>query len=71
MAANTPLLHRAYDQLADPGHWLAPQGLGGFPIRFPSPIAPATMAGTWTWASTTARISWSGGSMSKAGAARY
>lgn len=39
-AANTPLLHRAYDRLAGPGRWLAPQGLGSFPIRFPSPIAP-------------------------------
>lgn len=39
-AANTPLLHRAYDQLAGPARWLAPQGLGSFPIRFLSPIAP-------------------------------
>lgn len=36
-AANTPLLHRAYDQLAGEGRWLAPRGLGTFPIRFPSP----------------------------------
>jgi hypothetical protein len=35
-AANTPLLHRAYDQLAGEGRWLAPRGLGTFPIRFPS-----------------------------------
>lgn len=35
-AANTPRLHRAYDQLAGPGRWIAPQGLGTFPIRFPS-----------------------------------
>lgn len=39
-AANTPLLHRAYDQLAGEGRWLEPQGLGTFPIRFPSPQAP-------------------------------
>lgn len=39
-AANTPRLHRAYDQLAGPGRWIAPQGLGTFPIRFPSPDAP-------------------------------
>lgn len=35
-AANTPVLHRAYDQLAGEGRWLAPTGLGTFPIRFPS-----------------------------------
>jgi hypothetical protein len=39
-AANTPRLHRAYDQLAGPGRWIAPQGLGTFPIRFPSLEAP-------------------------------
>lgn len=39
-AANSPLLHRAYDQLAGPDRWLAPQGLGSFPIRFPSRGAP-------------------------------
>ncbi|HTV69074.1 MAG TPA: phytanoyl-CoA dioxygenase family protein [Rhizobiaceae bacterium] len=37
-AANTPQLHRAYDQLAGAGRWLAPQGLGTFPIRFPSTV---------------------------------
>lgn len=36
-AANTPILHSAYDQLVGPRRWLAPQGLGTFPIRFPSP----------------------------------
>jgi len=39
-AANTATLHRAYDQLVGPGRWIAPQGLGTFPIRFPSPDAP-------------------------------
>jgi hypothetical protein len=39
-AANTPLLHRAYDQLAGEGRWLAPMGLGTFPIRFPSAQSP-------------------------------
>ena len=39
-AANTPILHRAYDQLAGEGRWIAPLGLGTFPIRFPSPEAP-------------------------------
>lgn len=37
-AANTARLHRAYDQLAGEGRWLAPKGLGTFPIRFPSPV---------------------------------
>lgn len=39
-AANSPLLHAAYDQLVGKGRWLAPQGLGTFPIRFPSTEAP-------------------------------
>jgi hypothetical protein len=39
-AANTPRLHGAYDQLAGEGRWLAPRGLGTFPIRFPSPQSP-------------------------------
>jgi len=38
--ANTPRLHRTYDQLAGEGRWLAPKALGTFPIRFPSPEAP-------------------------------
>lgn len=39
-AANTPLLQGAYDQLAGEGRWLAPQALGTFPVRFPSPNDP-------------------------------
>jgi hypothetical protein len=39
-AANTPHLHSAYDQLAGNSRWLAPKGLGTFPIRFPSPRSP-------------------------------
>ncbi|MBB6427027.1 phytanoyl-CoA dioxygenase family protein [Sphingopyxis sp. JAI128] len=39
-AANTPRLRKAYDQLAGEGRWLAPMGVGTFPIRFPSPEAP-------------------------------
>lgn len=39
-AANTPALTAAYDQLVGPGRWLAPGGLGTFPIRFPSPDDP-------------------------------
>ncbi|RDE08784.1 phytanoyl-CoA dioxygenase family protein [Pelagibacterium lacus] len=39
-AANTPRLHAAYDQLVGADRWLTPQGLGTFPIRFPSPEAP-------------------------------
>jgi hypothetical protein len=35
-AANTPILHAAYDQLAGEGRWHAPMGLGTFPVRFPS-----------------------------------
>ncbi|WP_257455540.1 phytanoyl-CoA dioxygenase family protein [Archangium lipolyticum] len=39
-AANTPVLHQAFDQLVGPGRW-APCGmLGTFPIRFPSSEDP-------------------------------
>jgi Phytanoyl-CoA dioxygenase (PhyH). len=38
--ANTPQLHKAYDQLVGEGRWLAPKGLGTFPIRFPSRETP-------------------------------
>lgn len=39
-AGNTPRLHQAYDALVGEGRWLRPQGLGSFPIRFPSSEAP-------------------------------
>jgi hypothetical protein len=39
-AANTPRLHRAYNQLVGAGRWVEPRGLGSFPIRFPSPDDP-------------------------------
>ncbi|MGY3031828.1 hypothetical protein ACVIIV_000998 [Bradyrhizobium sp. USDA 4354] len=39
-AANAALLHKAYDQLVGEGRWLAPTGLGTFPIRFPSSESP-------------------------------
>lgn len=39
-AANTGILHAAYDQLAGRGRWVAPQALGTFPVRFPSPDDP-------------------------------
>jgi hypothetical protein len=35
-AANTPRLHAAFDDLVGKGRWLPPNGLGTFPIRFPS-----------------------------------
>ncbi len=39
-AANTPMLHTAFDQLAGAGHWLPRKSLGTFPVRFPSPDDP-------------------------------
>jgi hypothetical protein len=39
-AANTPVLHRAFDQLVGPGRWLPRTNLGTFPIRFPSADDP-------------------------------
>lgn len=39
-AANTPVLHAAFDALVEPGRWLPQGGLGTFPVRFPSPEDP-------------------------------
>ncbi|MGJ7501001.1 phytanoyl-CoA dioxygenase family protein [Variovorax sp. ZT5P49] len=39
-AANTPLLHRAFDLLVGPGRWEPCRAMGTFPIRFPSPDDP-------------------------------
>ena len=39
-AANTPRLHEAYDRLVGVSRWVAPKGLGTFPIRFPSTESP-------------------------------
>jgi len=35
LAANTPVLHQAFDHLVGPGRWLARGSLGTFPVRFP------------------------------------
>lgn len=39
-AANTPLLHGAFDQLVGAGCWLPCRSMGTFPVRFPSPGDP-------------------------------
>ncbi|WNG27726.1 phytanoyl-CoA dioxygenase [Cystobacter fuscus] len=39
-AANTPILHQAFDQLVGPGRWAPRATLGTFPIRFPSSEDP-------------------------------
>lgn len=39
-AANTPALYEAFDQLVGPGRWVPRQGLGTFPVRFPSDEPP-------------------------------
>lgn len=39
-AANTPVLHAAFDQLVGAGRWLPRTSLGTFPVRFPSPLDP-------------------------------
>ena len=39
-AANTPLLHAAFDQLVGRGRWVPRNGLGTFPVRFPHPDDP-------------------------------
>jgi Phytanoyl-CoA dioxygenase (PhyH) len=35
-AANTPVLHQAFDQLVGPGRWRPRESLGMFMVRFPS-----------------------------------
>jgi hypothetical protein len=35
-AANTPVLHGAFDQLVGAGNWLPCMSMGTFPVRFPS-----------------------------------
>ena len=37
-AANTTILHNAFDQLAGKGKWLPRETLGSFPIRFPNDL---------------------------------
>jgi hypothetical protein len=39
-AANTPVLHVAFDQLVGKGRWIPRDGLGTFPVRFPHPDDP-------------------------------
>lgn len=39
-AANTPVLHAAYDALVGQDRWIRPTGLGTFPVRFPSADDP-------------------------------
>lgn len=39
-AANTPVLHAAFDALVGAGRWLPCRSMGTFPVRFPSPEEP-------------------------------
>ena len=39
-AANTPVLHSAFDRLVGEGQWVPRTSLGGFPIRFPHADEP-------------------------------
>lgn len=39
-AADTPVLHTAFDQLAGLGRWQPVRAMGTFPVRFPSPDDP-------------------------------
>jgi hypothetical protein len=39
-AANTPVLHAAFDALVGPRRWQPRDSLGTFPVRFPSPDDP-------------------------------
>lgn len=42
-AANTPVLHAAFDALVGPGRWVPRTGLGTWPVRFPprgEPVDP-------------------------------
>ncbi len=40
LAANTPVLHGAFDQLVGRGCWLPRGDIGTFPVRFPHPADP-------------------------------
>jgi hypothetical protein len=40
VAANTPALHAAFDDLVGRDRWMPRESLGGFPIRFPHPDDP-------------------------------
>ncbi|ASU83827.1 phytanoyl-CoA dioxygenase [Nocardiopsis gilva YIM 90087] len=40
LAANTPRLHSAFNQLVGPGRWCERGTLGTFPVRFPHPDDP-------------------------------
>lgn len=39
-AINTPVLHRAFDQIAGSGRWRPRDNIGTFPVRFPHPDDP-------------------------------
>src|SRR5437764_1201161 len=39
-AANTAVLHAAFDELAGVGRWMPRESLGGFVVRFPHPDDP-------------------------------
>ena len=39
-AANTPVLHEAFDQLVGKGRWAPRMSLGSFPVRFPHSETP-------------------------------
>ncbi|UWE09506.1 phytanoyl-CoA dioxygenase family protein [Actinacidiphila bryophytorum] len=39
-AANTPVLHAAFDLLVGPGRWVRRDSLGSFPLRFPHEEEP-------------------------------
>ena len=39
-AANTPVLHAAFDRLVGNGRWIPRDSLGTFPVRFPHPDDP-------------------------------
>jgi hypothetical protein len=39
-AANTPILHNAFDRLVGPGRWVPRPSLGSFPLRFPHEDEP-------------------------------
>ena len=39
-AANTPVLHAAFDRLVGKGRWRPCMAVGSFPVRFPSPDDP-------------------------------
>lgn len=66
-AANTPLLHEAFDRLTGRGRWVWPASVGTFPVRFPWSDEPGDTGwhidASFPPPDGDTRTTWAGGSM--------